>query len=99
MPASAVTSVNSIAPDGRGGVGLGEGDAAATCSAAVFAAGAVGAACLHAESNRPTQIKRQYLRVIFVLEEFPAKAQRRKEILKSLFAPLRLCGKLLCSSQ
>ena len=27
MPASLVTSVNSIGPEGRGGVGLGEGDA------------------------------------------------------------------------
>ena len=51
MPASVVTSVYSIGPDGRGGVGLGEGEAAATCSAEVFAAGAVGAACLHAEKE------------------------------------------------
>jgi hypothetical protein len=29
-----VTSVNSISPEGRGGVGLGDGEAAATCSAA-----------------------------------------------------------------
>src|SRR5215213_8653056 len=40
MPAWAVTSVNSTGPDGRGGVGLGEGD---TTAAAVSVAGAVGA--------------------------------------------------------
>jgi hypothetical protein len=39
MPAWAVTSVNSIGPEGRGGVGLGDGDAAATVSVA----GAAGA--------------------------------------------------------
>jgi hypothetical protein len=57
MPASAVTSVNSIAPEGRGGVGLGDGDATA---AAVSVAGAAGAAvgdCLHEDRKR--QIKKQ----------------------------------------
>ena len=58
MPASAVTSVNSIAPEGRGGVGLGDGDATA---AAVSDAGAVGAAAgdfLHEVISNPRQTRR-----------------------------------------
>src|SRR2546421_12709053 len=51
IPAWAVTSVNSIGPDGRGGVGLGDGDAAADCSAEEFAAGAWAACCLHPTSR------------------------------------------------
>ena len=59
MPAWAVMSVNSIGPEGRGGVGLGEGDTAATGSAE----GAVGATdgdCLHAPDNA-TNTKRAIL--------------------------------------
>src|SRR5688500_11996655 len=57
MPAWVVTSVYSTGPDGRGGVGLGEGDAIATCSVDVLATGAAGGGCLHAPSDT-TQIKR-----------------------------------------
>jgi hypothetical protein len=54
-----VTSVNSIGPDGRGGVGLGEGEAAATCSAGAFADGAFATGCLHEASNTPKHTKRK----------------------------------------
>jgi 2C-methyl-D-erythritol 2,4-cyclodiphosphate synthase len=65
MPASVVTSVNSIAPEGLGGVGLGDGDAMA---AAVSDAGAAGAAvgdCLHEVNPRQTSKKKEkYRRVM-----------------------------------
>ena len=57
MPASEVTSVNSIAPDGRGGVGLGDGDATAAVVSVDGAAGATVGACLQEHSKR--QIKKQ----------------------------------------
>src|ERR1051326_5973497 len=46
MPASAVTSVNSIGPEGRGGVGLGDGDAVTAISAGAWACGVTLAADL-----------------------------------------------------
>ena len=46
MPASEVTSVNSIGPEGRGGVGLGDGEATAAAVSAAGAAGATVAGCL-----------------------------------------------------
>src|SRR5829696_2195769 len=49
-PAWAVTSVNSIGPEGRGGVGLGEGDTAAIGSLD-GAVGATVAGCLQATKN------------------------------------------------
>ena len=52
MPASAVTSVNSIAPEGRGGVGLGDGDATAAAVSVAGAAGATAAGFLQEHSKR-----------------------------------------------
>jgi len=57
MPAWADTSVNSTGPDGRGGVGLGDGDGAWFEISTTGAAGAVGAGCLQAETIR--KLKRQ----------------------------------------
>ena len=57
MPASAVTSVNSMGPEGRGGVGLGDGEAAAVCSAGVLVVGPVEAGCLQ-ETRRRTRNKK-----------------------------------------
>jgi len=51
MPASEVTSVYSIAPEGRGGVGLGDGDATAAVVSVAGAAGATEAGCLHADNK------------------------------------------------
>jgi hypothetical protein len=48
MPASAVTSVNSISPEGRGGVGLGVGDGVATSATWLFD-GVAGASFLQEE--------------------------------------------------
>src|SRR5689334_15472691 len=45
MPASAVTSVNSIAPEGRGGVGLAVGDGVAAVAVSGFC-GVIVAGCL-----------------------------------------------------
>jgi hypothetical protein len=52
--------VYSIGPEGRGGVGLGDGDAAATCSAA-GAEGATCADCLQEVNSRtaPNKIQPQ----------------------------------------
>src|SRR5690349_25056490 len=58
IPASVVTSVNSIGPAGRGGVGLGDGDAVAACSAEVFA-GVTATGCLHADSSNTAQNRMQ----------------------------------------
>src|SRR5690242_7905225 len=95
MPAWAVTSVNSIGPDGRGGVGLGDGDAAASCSAGELDVGATVAGCLQEVSKRATHTRRGYLRQrgIIITEKFHAKAQSfresRKEVSK---CSLQLCG-------
>ena len=64
MPACAVTSVNSIAPEGRGGVGLalGDGDAATTSVGWELTVGA--GACLHAVNKKIESIK---TRVSFIL--------------------------------
>ena len=51
MPASAVTSVNSIAPLGRGGVGLAEGDGDAVATSFVCD-GAVACGCCLQETIR-----------------------------------------------
>ena len=57
MPASAVTSVNSIGPEGRGGVGLGDGDATAAAVSVAGAAGAAVGACLHPDKTTTTKKK------------------------------------------
>src|SRR6267378_7151386 len=51
IPACAETSVNSIGPDGRGGVGLGDGEGVWIATSAGVALGVVAAGCLHAESR------------------------------------------------
>ena len=49
MPAVALTSVYSIGPDGRGGVGVGVGLAATTSLGVALSTGAVADGCLHAD--------------------------------------------------
>src|SRR5258705_7580649 len=51
MPACADTSVNSIGPDGRGGVGLGEGDGAWLATSVVLEFAVVTACGLQAGSK------------------------------------------------
>ena len=46
MPACAVTSVNSIAPEGRGGVGLAEGEGEAVAATSAGCAAGFCADCL-----------------------------------------------------
>ena len=43
--------MNSIAPEGRGGVGLGDGDATVAAVSVAGAAGATEAGCLQADST------------------------------------------------
>src|SRR5262245_57263364 len=68
MPASAVTSVYSIGPEGRGGVGLADGEGAAACSG-VAEGGATVTGCLQPESNtaRHNKIKaeRKFFRIMW----------------------------------
>src|SRR6185295_13211550 len=71
MPASAVTSVNSMSPEGRGGVGLGEGEAAAICSDEVLVAGATCAGCLHPASRTKRRKSNQPLFVGVALRGHP----------------------------
>jgi hypothetical protein len=54
MPASVVTSVNSIAPDGRGGVGLGVGDGVAVAAVSAFC-GVTAAGCLQPQIKTAKQ--------------------------------------------
>ena len=73
--------MNSIGPEGRGGVGLGDGDAAATASVE-GSAGATAAGCLQDESRRPKHIKRRYREIIIVTKRISrkdAKAQRKTQ--------------------
>src|ERR1044071_2260050 len=60
MPASAVTSVNSIGPEGRGGVGLGDGDATAAAVSVAGATGAAVGACLQEQIKRATHMNAKY---------------------------------------
>ena len=84
MPASVVTSVYSIGPDGRGGVGLGEREAAAVCSTGAFVVGAFAAGCLQAESNTPKHAKRQHKRLRGVI--------RIEELLLDVSVPPAIAG-------
>jgi hypothetical protein len=56
-----VTSVNSIGPEGRTGLGLGDGDGAATTSLGWAADGALEDVSLHAEQREARQTNRQYV--------------------------------------
>ena len=58
MPASELTSVNSIVPDGRGSVGLGDGDATAAAVSLAGAAGATAAGCLQADKRTSAKKKK-----------------------------------------
>src|SRR5258705_8018513 len=60
MPACAETSVNSIGPDGRGGVGLGDGEGVWFATSAEGAFTGV-ADCLHAE-NSSNESKQEMIR-------------------------------------
>src|SRR6266496_5718144 len=66
MPAWAVTSVNSIGPEGRTGLGLGDGEAAATSSLGWAAVGAFEEVSLQAETRHTRQTRRQYVSIIFL---------------------------------
>src|ERR1043165_3648248 len=55
MPASAVTSVNSLGTEGRGGVGLGDGDAVTAISAGAWACGVTLAADLQPQIEATKQ--------------------------------------------
>src|SRR5689334_15956006 len=68
MPASAVTSVNSIGPEGRGGVGLGDGDATAAAVSVAGAAGTAVGACLH--PDKTTTAKKKVNNNLLVLSNF-----------------------------
>ena len=59
MPAWAVTSVNSIGPEGRGGVGLVNGVGVWLAPSGEAAAGAVDVGCLQAENKRNETSTRQ----------------------------------------
>lgn len=59
IPACAVTSVNSMGPDGRGGVGLADGTGVWLTISGEAAPGAVGAGCLHPENRENKLSSRQ----------------------------------------
>ena len=57
--------MNSIAPEGRGGVGLGDGDATVAAVSVAGAAGATEAGCLQADSTitaKKKKIKEEVLK-------------------------------------
>ena len=63
MPACAVTSVNSIGPDGRGGVGLALGDGV-TVATSVCGAAVVGASDFLQEDDRSKSVRRRKIEII-----------------------------------
>src|SRR5688572_15638115 len=83
MPASAVASAYSIGPDGRGGVGLGDGEGAAACSPGVVAAGATEFCCLQPENNTPRHSRVMEKRMQTFID---------RVLLCAILCPLRLCG-------
>src|SRR6266536_2745859 len=77
MPAWAVTSVNSIGPEGRTGLGLGDGEAAATSSLGWAAVGAFEEVSLQAETR---QTRRQYVSIFFLTRKKCGFPPRRGEM-------------------
>src|SRR6266478_2867351 len=61
MPAWAVTSANSIGPEGRTGLGLGDGEGAATASLGWAAIGTFEDVSLQAEPRHAIQTRRQHV--------------------------------------
>jgi hypothetical protein len=71
IPAWAVTSLNSIGPEGRGGVGVGVGDpASAVTSLDGAGAGVSEDDCLQPEIRKPRQNKRQQARLRATITKF-----------------------------